>query len=433
MKALGLDIGTTTLCLTVIDAQTGTTIESKTLPNDTFITGRSFERLQDPGSILTKATQLVNAAAEKHSDIVALGVTGQMHGIVYVDAAGNACSPLAIWQDQRGNEPVDGTTYSQQLGVPTGYGCVTHYYNVCNGEVPAEAVVFCTIHDYVAMKLAGATKPLVNVTDAASFGLFDITAEQFTVDWPLLPNVTAEAAKLGETMQGILVFCAIGDNQASFIGSVREPEKSILVNVGTGSQISFATNDMIAQGMEIRPLPCGGSLAVGAALCGGRAYAALERFYRAVLEMTGCASEDELYSAMNALAMQPPANPLQIDTRFSGTRANPALRGGISNLGLENFTPAHFIYGVLQGMVAELHDMYCAAGAGGHSVLIASGNAMRKGEPLRRLFSENFAMPLHIPAHNEEAAYGAALFGLVGAGVFATLADAQKLIQYQED
>jgi len=423
MKALGLDIGTTTICLTVIDAHTGTTIESTTLPNDTNIAGKPFERLQDPAKILAKAQELINAAAEKHSGIASLGIAGQMHGMLYVDAAGNACSPLATWQDERG-------LMVPELGVPAGYGCATHAYNVKHNEVPSEAVVFCTIHDYVAMKLAGATQPLVNATDAASFGLFDIAAGKFTVDWPMLPRVTNKAEKLGETPQGIPVFCAIGDNQASFIGSVREPEKSILVNVGTGSQISF-----VGQGahLETRPMPCGGSLAVGAALCGGRAYATLEKFFRQVLAMAGVDAQDELYPAMNALAMQPPEQLLQVDTRFGGTRANPALRGAITQLGLENFTPAHFTYGVLQGMVAELHDMYCAENAAGHTVLVASGNAVRKGEPLRRIFAETFGMPLHVPAHSEEAAYGAALFGLTGAGLFATLADAQKLIQYQEN
>ncbi|MCL2445542.1 MAG: FGGY family carbohydrate kinase [Oscillospiraceae bacterium] len=424
MKALGLDIGTTTICLTVIDAHSGATIESTTVPNDTNIAGEPFERLQDPAKILAKAQALVDAAAGKHSNIASLGVAGQMHGILYVDAQGNACSPLATWQDQRGLQV-------PALGVPTGYGCATHYYNLQHNEVPADAVVFCTIQDYVAMKLAGASTPLVNVTNAASFGLFDIAAGEFTADWPLLPCVTAQAEKLGETPQGIPVFCAIGDNQASLIGSVREPEKSILVNVGTGSQISFATNDITAQGMEIRPMPSGGNLAVGAALCGGRAYATLETFFRQVLVMAGIDAKDELYSAMNALAMQPLEQPLAVDTRFGGTRANPALRGAISGLGLENFMPAHFTCGVLQGIVNELHDMYRAENAAGHSVLVASGNAVRKGEPLRRMFAETFGMPLHIPAHNEEAAYGAALFGLTGAGVFATLADAQqRLIKY---
>jgi len=421
MKALGLDIGTTTLCLTIIDAHTGATIESTTVPNDTNIAGRPFERLQDPAQILAKAQDLVNAAAAKHRDIASLGIAGQMHGIVYVNAAGKACSPLFTWQDQRGA--------MVELGVPAGYGCATHAYNLQHHEVPAEAVTLCTIHDYVGMQLAGATTPLVNVTNAASFGLFDLATGSFTADWPIFPQVTAECAKLGETPQGIPVFCAIGDNQASFIGSVREPEKSILVNVGTGSQISFVG---AGDALETRPMPCGGSLAVGAALCGGRAYAALEHFFRQTLAMAGCTAQGELYAAMNALAMQPPAQPLTVDTRFGGTRADPARRGAITNLGLENFTPAHLVCGVLQGIVDELHAMYCAENAGGHTVLVASGNAVRKGESLRRMFAETFGMPLHVPAHNEEAAYGAALFGLVGAGVYDSLANAQQLIQYQE-
>jgi len=439
MKALGLDIGTTTLCLTVIDATTGSTIESTTLPNDSFVAGQPFERLQDPAQILQKARELVNATAAKYDDIAALGVTGQMHGMLYLNAAGIAVSLLATWQDERGNQLLNDATYAQRLSSATGFGAVTHYYNTLNHQIPADAVIFCTIHDYVAMRLAGAKSPLVNVTDAASFGLFDLTTGQFDhaaieaagMSPALFPQVTAGAARLGSTEHDIPVFSAIGDNQASFIGSVREPEKSVLVNVGTGSQISFYTGNASPGALEVRPMPIAGHLKVGAALCGGRAYAALEQFFRQAISLAGHEAGN-LYPAMDALAETAPSHPLEILTCFSGTRVSPDLRGSINNLGLENFTPAHFIHGVLAGTVNELYNMYKSAGQFEHSILVASGNAVRRGAPLRRIFAETFGMPLQIPVHKEEAAYGAALFALVGAGKFASLDDAQKLIQYRE-
>jgi len=453
MKALGLDIGTTTLCLTVIDAKAGSCIDSTTVPNDSFIAGRDFERLQDPSVILRKVFELVNTAAVKYNDIVSLGVTGQMHGIVYLDANGEAAGPLAIWQDERGNERIGDETYAQTLSrltgyaIATGFGSVTHYYNTLNHQIPANASTFCTIHDYAAMKLAGVTKPFLNVTDAASFGLFDLAAGQFDINAieaagmnpAMFPQVTSGATKLGRTEHGIPVFAAIGDNQASFIGSVREPQKSVLVNVGTGSQISFyepigaAGIPSASSAMETRPMPIAGHLKVGAALCGGRAYAALEGFFRQVVTLAGYEPK-RLYAAMDTLAAQAPAQPLDISTAFCGSRENPALRGSIANLGLENFTPAHFIYGVLEGSVNELLDMYNAgqANKSKHKILVASGNGIRRGLPLQKIFAEKFGMRLQIPAHEEEAAYGAALFGLVGAGVYASLEEAQALIKYRE-
>ena len=78
-----------------------------------------------------------------------------------------------------------GKTYSEYLSETTGYklaagfGTVTHFYNLNNSLVPEAARLFCTIHDYVAMKLAGRTIPVMNPTNAASLGLFDMQAGIF--------------------------------------------------------------------------------------------------------------------------------------------------------------------------------------------------------------------------------------------------------------
>ena len=47
MKTLGLDIGTTTISAVVYDSDTGV-LTSRTIKNDSFLTGQSWERIQDP-------------------------------------------------------------------------------------------------------------------------------------------------------------------------------------------------------------------------------------------------------------------------------------------------------------------------------------------------------------------------------------------------
>ena len=51
--------------------------------------------------------------------------------------------------------------------------------------------------------------------------------------------------------------------------------------------------------------------------------------------------------------------------------------------------------------------------------------------PIRRAFELAFGMPLLVPAHDEEAAFGAALYGMAAAGLTPTLAAAQALIRYE--
>lgn len=83
-------------------------------------------------------------------------------------------------------------------------------------------------------------------------------------------------------------------------------------------------------------------------------------------------------------------------------------------------------------MAKELYDLYAlmlAAGAAPARELIGSGNGICKNPALRLAFERTFGMPVHIPAHREEAAYGAALFSMAAAGL-STLSQAQALIRY---
>ena len=63
--------------------------------------------------------------------------------------------------------------------------------------------------------------------------------------------------------------------------------------------------------------------------------------------------------------------------------------------------------------------------------LIGSGNGLRRNLALRRVFEKRFGLKMMIPAHTEEAAYGAALFGLAAGGIFSDLNAARALIRYE--
>ncbi len=455
MKAIGLDIGTTTVCAIAIDAHSGEVIKSITLDNDTFIESEyAFEKIQDAGKILSKATSLVENLCSEFDDIVSIGVTGQMHGIVYLDEEGNHISPLYIWQDASANENyTEGKTYAQYLSDLTGYkmssgfGLATYYYHIKNDMVPKKTASFATIHDYVAMKLAGLKRPVMHSSDAASYGLFDIkngcfdkeAIEKAGMDISLFPQVTAETELLGKKDGKIPLSVAIGDNQASFLGSVCDAEKCLLVNVGTGSQISFSTKESSApSGLEVRPLAGNSRIMVGSSLCGGRAFALLEKFFRETAEMVTGEKVKSAYRGIDAFleANEDVENAVIFSTLFCGTRENPEDRASIKNLGIDNFTPGHFVFGVMHGMADELHAMYeagiAASGDEKPVLLIASGNGIRKNKTLQRIVSDYFGMELKIPAHKEEAAYGSAIFSLTSARIYDTIQSALQLIRYED-
>ena len=427
MYLLGIDIGTTTICGVVV--KDSKVLSSVTKKNDSNIPGSAaWEKLQNPDRIRETALSIVSALLKEYPDVARIGITGQMHGILYLDSEGQPVSPLYTWQDNRGMRPFGKEeTYAQHLsrltGYPlaTGFGIVTHYYNQQNDIVPENAVAFCTIHDYIAMVLAGLTKPVTEASDAASLGVFDVVNGCFDtdalsaagIDTRFLPPL-ASSPCIGN-YHSIPVYIAIGDNQASFLGATVGNLQAMLVNLGTGGQFCVHTKTYLTcPGLETRPFPLGGYLITGASLCGGRAYALLERFWAQAVEMMSGSPAVSCYEAMERLlcGVPKPENLPVVIPLFQGTRSAPHLRGSITELSTENFTPLHFTWAMLEGIAEELFGMYqdylTAGGVPG--TLVGSGNGLRKNRYLQQCVSEKFGMPLHLSDCEEEAATGAALF-----------------------
>ena len=425
MQAIGIDIGTTSICGVVIDTESGKLLRSVTKNSDAFIqTENSWEKIQSVEKIISIADSILEECISDETAVI--GVTGQMHGIVYTDAEGKAVSPLYTWQDGRGNLPFKGTTYAEYLNSHSGYGNVTDFYNRENGLVPAEAVNFCTIHDYLVMHLCGLKKAIVHSSDAASFGCYNIKDNTFSYENGV--NVVADYCIAG-THNGIPVSVAIGDNQASVLSSLSSND-DILLNVGTGSQISLVSDHVIeADNIETRPYFEGQYLIAGSALCGGRAFAVLKEFYRAILSYKAPVDEGEVYSIMASMLKASASTTLTVDTRFSGSRADETIRGSISNISTENFKPEELTRGVLEGMTNELYDMYAAMGVK-KSGVVGSGNGIRKNKALTEIAATKFGSSVKIPAHTEEASFGAAMFGMLSAGICKTAKEAQSFIRY---
>ncbi|MBR5301981.1 MAG: hypothetical protein IKU38_04025 [Clostridia bacterium] len=433
---LGVDIGTTTLSLIVLDTAGGHVISRQTLPNGGIQAG--LQGIQHAHRIADQTLDAVAALCDAYPGIASIGVTGQMHGVLCLSGAGEAVSPLYTWQCTLADEPLC-NAIAQKTGhaVHPGYGHATLHALAQSGCLPQNAQQYCTIMDYIVMRLTGRQTPLMHAANAASLGLWDLAGARFDEAAvrsliPLrAPQTTAESLAAG-TYRGIPVSVAIGDNQASFFGSVRDEARSLLLNYGTGSQLSFVCASADTPGGEIRPYIGNQYLLCRSALCGGRAYAMLERFFAAFAVQAGY-SEAAHYETLNALAAQAQRDTrrLQVSTLFCGTREDPGLRGSIAGIGEDNFTPGALALGVLQGMADELHSGFDAAAHPHITCAVASGNAVRKNPVLRRVLGDTFSMPLSLPIQQEEAALGAALFGGMCAGML-TYPQAKAFIRLDE-
>ena len=383
MKILGIDIGTTTVSVVMTDTETGKLLAKETVEHNSFLrSSKPEQKLQDPERIYEIVRELLIKQQKENGLPDGIGFTGQMHGMLYVDASGKAVSPLYTWQDGSGEIPLEnGKTCAELLqgvgAAASGYGVVTHF-DLRKQEFLYEAL------------------------------------EQAGVDTSYLPEVRKGHFFIGETRAGVPVMGSIGDNQASLFGSVRNLKDTVLLNVGTGSQVSLVTERFIecSGSVELRPCTENSYILVGASLCGGRAYAMLEQFYREAAE-----TEERLYSRMQEQAEKfvekyGKEAAWKVDTAFSGTRSNPSHRGMIAGIGVENFHPGALTVGVICGILNELHEQYeqmCQLTGKKATRLTGSGNGIRRNSLMRRLAEEMFKMPMEIPEYEEEAAYGAAL------------------------
>ncbi len=505
MITIGLDIGTTKICgVLKKDAAVLLTVSRANdagLPKE-----KNFEDCQDPARILFLVDEILaelfraaekdrrNADAgftmsmsdtPKQSELYAIGLSAQMHGILYVDAEGEAVSPFYTWRDTRGNErwisedaekgreredskeredsrkredskanedSKKNKSYSEKLSELTGYslaprfGAVLHFYNLCNGLVPKNAVKICNIGDYVAMKLTGRKTPLIHPTMAASFGCFDLEKLDFDrealkaarLDEGFFPSVgreelvgklerAEESAENMETRRFVPVTMALGDNQASYLGTVPKPG-ALLINIGTGSQLSVSGDEIRSfQHLECRPYLNGQFLYVGASLSGGRAYAELKDFFKETgglresrkrknigSQTLTSFSDEEIYEAMNheALRALSSENSKSLQGTSGGMMPDRLVIGETMSdrMVIGETMSGQMVLGVIDGIIDELYRFYEEIG-GSDRVLYGSGNGIRKNPAMQKAIEKRFGRKLILSEEKEEAATGAALYG----------------------
>nr|MBQ4320415.1 MerR family transcriptional regulator [Clostridia bacterium] len=159
--SVGIDIGTTTVSAVVYDIDLKEQLEVFNIPHNAYVRCDVYSE-QSVSIIIDKAEKLLYHILKCYPDTVSIGITGQMHGIVYVDADGSPVSELINWQDKRADEPTEnGKTTCEMIylatgeNISTGYGIATHCYNMRNGLVPKESDGFCSIMDLFTMKICG--------------------------------------------------------------------------------------------------------------------------------------------------------------------------------------------------------------------------------------------------------------------------------------
>ncbi|MDI9258735.1 sedoheptulokinase [Alicyclobacillus sendaiensis] len=432
MKALGIDLGTTSIAAVVYDAAASRVLWYQSQPHGAQLPAdHPLASLQDAVRMFDLAERMVEGGLAEHPDVAAIGVTGQMHGVVYLDAKLDPVSPLFTWQDGRAGEAAEaGETFAARLsrltGTPVhpGYGLATHAWLLHRGLVPQGARWIATLPDAFAARLAGSSRPRAHASLAHSMGGFDLANGVFAaeglqasgIDLGLLPEVAPDLAVLGEH-RGIPVAVALGDHQASFLGAVGAAEGGVLVNIGTGAQVSVCVRGRpeLPPGAELRPFLGDLHLATAATLAGGAAYALVATFFDRVAQLYGVESPRSAYEVLDeaiAAWRQSGGGPFpRVRPTFFGSRWGDNGGARVEGWTASGMTPEAFAWGVLLGVAEELHEGYerLAPGASeAAGALAGAGNALRVNRHLRDAVEAVFGRPVRLAPHPEEAAQGAA-------------------------
>jgi sedoheptulokinase len=428
---------------------------------------------QNPDQLLAAALDALAAVANETSgqQIQAIGVTGQMHSTVLLDSRQQPIGNVITWQDKRstisgssGQNPLqqlrdqvsESAVNATGCRLSPGYMATTLYTLQQQGQWPAECQSVSFVADWIAAQLTG-QGVVTDRSHAASSGAFDLvedcwssqvmSAANILPEW--LPPVRESGEPTGTISQaiaqktglaeGIAVCNAIGDNQAAVLSALGNDPGSLLINIGTGGQIVWKMSDFArVQGMDTRYLPSGVSgqpqfMLVGAGLCGGDAYAWINRTVRSWLTSFGIErSEDEVWQVLAAQLEQPRDNlELTCEPYFSGTRPEPDRRAVFAGVDQTNFTPANIALAILQGIARTMHDVYQHADNTAPSPvrsITMSGNGSRRNPLLVKAVAEQFGVPVAVSPCSEEAATGTAMLAGVATGVWADLTSARQII-----
>jgi sedoheptulokinase len=450
---IGIDVGTTTITGLLLDSDQGRILHLDRRRNDAAL-GRTLpgRAEQNPLHLRSTVLEALKELADWHYPVDGIALTGQKHGLLCLDAGARPLTPLISWQDRRTAEPLaDGLSTLDQIyarlqghfwlengcRVQHGYGAATLFWLSQGNRMPQGADRVSSIADWLAGQLCGKL-PQTDPTFAASWGIYNVVGGDWNqaqldilgLDPALLPPVRPSGEHLGGLCstaaqavglpEGTPVFNAFGDTQASFLGSIGRPEDALLCNLGTGGQVCWMVPHFAPPGgaVETRPLPDGRFLRVGASLCGGAAYAWLNRTVRAWLEVFDLQlTEAAVYDRLNAAAMAcRESEGLAVRPTFLGTRAahsGPAVQAGA----IEGITPDNMRLGplaraTLAGVVDELYRLFQARAdeVPGLEKIVAAGGAVWKNPLLPQLIADRFGLPVQVPIQTETAALGAAAF-----------------------
>lgn len=447
---LGIDVGTSGLRAVLLDRE-GRAVDEATSEYDLRSPQPGWAE-QDPDTwwaALRDALAMLWARGHSGSEVSAIGLSGQMHSLVVLDADGSVVCPSLLWCDQRtGAECLEITERigAERLLERTG--------NVALAGFTAPKILWIRRHwpeafaraahlllpkDFIRQRLTGAF--VTDMSDASGTLLFDVRDRRWAddiiaeleIDPTLLPatvegdavtgTVHAEAARLLGLVAGTPVVAGGGDNAAAAVGLGAVDPGVLTLSVGT-SGVIFAPLDRYPDQVDGRlhvfchAVPGRWHL-MSVTMAAGGSLHWLRDLLAPLLPVDGDAAYDWLMTRAGAAA--PGSGGVVFLPYVSGERtphADPSARGVFFGLhmgsGLDDM-----VRSVVEGVAFSQRQGLDLMREAGAAAAVARGAGGGLSSPLwRQILADTLGVGLQLAGPAIGAARGAAVLAGLGTGVY---------------
>ena len=456
----GIDLGTTTIKLLIVNEK-GDLIVSENSEYEIQISNAGYAE-QNPEDwsdalekILYKASKQCN-----FKEILSIGFSGQMHGIVLLDKDCKVLRPCIIWMDQRTekeskeiteiagedllknellNKPVAGMFMSSLLWIKRN-----------EKEIYEKTSFAISPKDYIRFYLTG--EIYTDETDASATMAFSVKNKKWAdelldkleIEKGIFPKVLKPYQNGGKIKKyfaekynfdkDVYVALGAGDSAMQLLGNGITKKGVVTSNIGTASQVATVVEAPIYDKSMRLQTWCyveenlwyiqGGSLS------GGRS---LKWLKTNVLENKYSYSELD----RRAFFSKAGADGLIFLPYLSAERTpflNPSAKGCFFGLTLKH-SKDDMIRAVMEGVVYNLSFSLGILNKIGikPEKIIASGGGS-KGKAWKQIQADIFSLPVYTTKAVEEACLGAIIVGAYGAGYYSTLRQAcDNLVKFDED
>ena len=454
---LGIDIGTTS-AKTLLMAEDGTVLQtaSREYPLSQPHNGWAEQSpsLWWDATVATVREVLENRDA---ASVRAVGLTGQMHGLVCLDAADEVLRPAILWCDQRTTAECDeitATIGAERLIALTSNPALTGFTApkilwIRNNEPQIYARIrkMMLPKDYIRFKLTGENAS--DLSDASGTGLLNVAERKWSEE--VISELGIDASALGRLYEsseitgtvsrlvaeltgipaGTPVVAGAGDNAAAAVGTGVTRDGESFVTIGTSGVVFTHAAQMNLQFDRRIHTFCsavtGEWHVMGVTLAAGQS---LKWFRDNFAPQTSYAQLDEL-----AAGVKIGADGLIFLPYLNGERSPhlaPDCRGAFVGLsGVHGV--AELARAVMEGVVYSLcdcRDVMAEMGASLASITACGGGG--SSAFWRQMLADAFGASVRTAQTSEGPALGAAMLAAVGVGAYENVPQAcATIINYE--